>query len=455
MFHPLSRNERAIIIGGGISGKLAARVISDFFKEVIIIERDQKPQGPFPRKGAPQGEHLHALLQAGENGLEVLFPGITKKLHSSGAVEINSTQDLAWFHHGVWKLRFDGGYTTTLQTRPHLEWHIEQYMKRIPNVTILYNHDVQNYIYTEEKNQIIGIDVFDGSDTVKNLLADLVVDASGVSSLSNSWLNKRGISIPEQKVKIGLSYLSKSFQLPESPTRGWAIKLVYPNPPQEKIGGTISKVEGNRYIVTLIGYHNEVNVKEVLKNDRGFIELSKKLPKLDIYHEIKDAASLSNTSIYRVPHIVWRQFDKVRSLPEGLLLIGDTVCRIDPVFGQGMSIAVLEALTLQKLLQNGSHNLQKTFHKKVSKIISPIWNMVITEDFRYPETTGKKPAGLSIQQWYAKNIFLLSSQNQDIYNSFINVMNLVRPISILMHPRIIKLVLTKTYTTILKGPDSK
>lgn len=142
-----------------------------------------------------------------------------------------------------------------------------------------------------------------------------------MSSLSSSWLNKRGISIPEQKVNIGLSYLSKSFQLPESPKRDWAIKLVYPNPPQEKIGGTISKVEGNRYIVTLIGYHNEVNAKEVLKNDSSFIELS--------------------------------------------------------------------------------------------------------------------------------------SENQDIYNSFVKVMNLVRPISILMHPRIIKPVLKKTYTTLLKGPDSK
>jgi uncharacterized membrane protein len=67
--------------------------------------------------------------------------------------------------------------------------------------------------------------------------------------------------------------------------------------------------------------------------------------------------------------------------------------------------------------------------------------MVITEDFRYPATKGKKPFGLSIQQWYAKNIFLLSSQNQEVYNSFVKVMNLVRPITSLMKPSIIKDVL--------------
>lgn len=131
----MSSNNSVIIIGGGISGKLAARVLSDYFKEVIILEQDKETEGPIPRKGARQGEHLHALLHAGQYGLEELFPGITEKFYSSGAVKINSTKDLAWFHHGVWKLRFDGGYTTALQTRPHLEWHIEQYIKRIPNVS--------------------------------------------------------------------------------------------------------------------------------------------------------------------------------------------------------------------------------------------------------------------------------------------------------------------------------
>ncbi|MCM2532401.1 glutamate synthase subunit beta [Neobacillus pocheonensis] len=445
----MSRKEKAVIIGGGISGKLAARVFSDFFQEVIILERDQEPEGPFPRKGAPQGEHIHALLQAGEFGHEKLFPGITEKFYSTDAIKINSTKDLAWFHHGVWKLRFDGEYTTTLQSRPHLEWHIEQFIKKIPNVTVLYNQVVKNYLYNEEENRIVGVEKIDDISSIKTLTADLIVDASGVSSLSTSWLNKRGIHIPDEKVQIGLSYISKSFQLPESPARDWAIKIVYPNPPHEKIGGTISKVEGNRYIVTLSGYHNEVNEKQVLKINSGFIELTKKLPNLDIYQEIKDASPLSSTSIYRVPHIIWRKYEKVKNLPDGLLLIGDTLCRIDPVFGQGMSIAILEALVLKKLLQDHRHTHPKittTFHKQAAKIISPIWNMVITEDFRYPETTGRKPYGLFIQQWYAKNIFLLSSQNQDIYNSFIQVMNLVRPITILMLPRILKSVLKRAFS---------
>lgn len=104
--------------------------------------------------------------------------------------------------------------------------------------------------------------------------------------------------------------------------------------------------------------------------------------------------------------------------------MGDTVCRIDPVFGQGMSIAVLEALALQKLFQKKNdplHKMTTIFHQKVAKIISPIWNIVITEGFRYPGISGRRPIALRVQQGYSKTIFVLFSQNQNIYNSFIKV----------------------------------
>ncbi|WP_028782310.1 NAD(P)/FAD-dependent oxidoreductase [Thalassobacillus devorans] len=442
------RGEKAVVIGGGIAGKLAARVLADSFKKVIILERDSESDGPTPRKGAPQGKHIHALLFAGANGLERLFPGIMETFNTSGAVKINATKDIAWFHHGVWKLRFNGDYTTILQTRPHLEWHIEQYIKGIPNVTIKYSQTVREFLFAKEENRITGVEIADG-ETRKNIHADFVVDASGVSSLSSKWLMKREVHIPVEKVKIDLSYFTKTLELPDNPDRDWAIKLVYPTPPFEKIGGGISRVEGNRYLVTFMGYHNELNEKEVLKSDDSFIEIARKLPKLDLYHELKDATALSSTSTFRVPDITRKRMDKVNDMPNGLLMIGDTICRIDPFFGQGMSIAVLEALALENLLtdQNSSNQqIIEKFHEETGKIISPIWNMVITEDFRYPDTVGKKPAGLLIQQWYAKNIFLLSSENKYVYQSFIRVMHLLGPTSALMRPGIVKSVLKRTFT---------
>jgi len=436
-------NEKAVIIGGGISGKLAARVLSESFKEVIILERDQEPSGPIPRKGAPQGQHLHALLLAGQHGLEELFPGITDKFHSSGAVKINSTNDLAWFHHGVWKLRYEGGYSTTLQTRPHLEWHIEQAVKKIPNVSIQYHQAVKTFLYKNKENRIAGVQLADGT----SITADLIIDASGVSGFSSRWLQNQSMEIPEEKIKIGLSYVTKMFQLPKDHKRDWQIKIVYPNPPQEKFGGTISRVEGNRYIVTINGYHSVINEQEVIHKETGFLELAQKLSKQDIYEELKNAVPLSQPSIFQVPQIIWRKFHQVINLPKGLLLIGDTLCRIDPVFGQGMSIAILEALALRKVLQNQNNSLRipHAFHKRAAKIISPIWSMVITEDFRYKETIGKKPIMLPIMQWYARNVFLLSEKNQYIFNSFVKVMNLIQPSTILMNPKILIKVIKQSF----------
>ncbi|WP_246277246.1 FAD-dependent oxidoreductase [Neobacillus endophyticus] len=214
----MDRKQIAVVIGGGISGKLAARVLSDFFREVVILERDAEPKGPFPRKGVPQGEHLHALLMAGERGLESLFPGITDQYQLNGAVKINSTHDLAWYHHGVWKLRYKGRYTSILQSRPQLEWQIEQNIKKIPNVTIHYNQVVKSFILNETQNRIDGVESLDGNAVKKTWNADLIVDASGVSNLSISWLNKHSLQIPEQKVQIGLTYITKKYNFLKTKT---------------------------------------------------------------------------------------------------------------------------------------------------------------------------------------------------------------------------------------------
>ena len=64
----------AIVIGSSIAGLAAARVLSDHFAHVTIIERDRLPATPDFRRGAPQGRHAHLLLPPGQAILEQLFP---------------------------------------------------------------------------------------------------------------------------------------------------------------------------------------------------------------------------------------------------------------------------------------------------------------------------------------------------------------------------------------------
>ena len=71
------RREHAIVMGGSIAGLLTARVLSDYYKEATIVERDALPVGVAQRRGVPHGRHTHGLLASGRDALERFFPGIT------------------------------------------------------------------------------------------------------------------------------------------------------------------------------------------------------------------------------------------------------------------------------------------------------------------------------------------------------------------------------------------
>src|SRR5204862_5356906 len=112
--------QHAIVIGGSIGGLLAARVLSDHFDRVTILDRDKIPDEAEPRKNVPQGRHVHALFGGGVRVVEGLFPGFFDELVAAGAVKTDFARDLCWYHQGVWKLRTESGLTSYWQTRPFL-----------------------------------------------------------------------------------------------------------------------------------------------------------------------------------------------------------------------------------------------------------------------------------------------------------------------------------------------
>jgi 2-polyprenyl-6-methoxyphenol hydroxylase-like FAD-dependent oxidoreductase len=432
---------RAVIIGGGMAGKLIAAALSPYFHSVQILEKDQQPENKTTvRTGIPQAHHIHALLQAGTDALERLFPGFEEDIVNRGSIKIDALKDLAWFHHGVWKLRFSSNETTLLQTRPMLESYVEDRVNQIANITYTYGTKVKSFILSSDLRKVCGVEVV-YENNIKAITADVVVDTSGAASFTKGWLEKQGITIPEEQVEIGLCYATRTFKLTEQPS-DFKIKIIYPDPPNQTLGGTLSMVENNQCIVTLNGYLNTLNPSTV-KNEEGFIEMAGKLPQPDIYHELRKGTSITETAIYQVPQIKWRHFEQV-DLPGGLVVAGDSICRIDPVFGQGMSIAALEALAVQEYFASTSHaGGLGTLQKRLAKIITPVWAMVLCEDFRYGKVKGKRPFGLKFQQWYVKKIFLLSAKNKAIYQDFAKVMNLVSPATILFKPSTLKEVLKR------------
>jgi hypothetical protein len=85
------------VVGASIAGLMTARVLSEYFDQVVAIDRDQIEDRPVVHKSVPQGHHLHAFLQGGLNVVSSLYPSITEELRRLGAARITMGRNAVWY----------------------------------------------------------------------------------------------------------------------------------------------------------------------------------------------------------------------------------------------------------------------------------------------------------------------------------------------------------------------
>ncbi|HGG0583350.1 MULTISPECIES: FAD-dependent oxidoreductase [Bacillus] len=432
---------KAIVIGGSMAGKLAAKALSTSFKEVIIIEAGERWDGKSSRKRVPQSNHPHVLLKGGENAIEELFPTITNELIEAGSIINNFTRDLKWHQFGLWKQPFIGEVHMIQQSRPLLEWHIQKRIHQISNITIKYETLVKGLLVDAKLNKVCGVKVkYLETNTQEEVHADLVVDASGFGSKSIEWLREYEIEVQEEKVRIDLFYATKMFKLKENEKLDCCNVLMSPSFPDNPYGVLIQTIEDNRYFVTFSGYANE----KAPQTDDEFYDFAENLSISNVTDFLNKAEGITDIKTYKISYQVRRRFDLVNNVPEGLLVVGDAQCRFDPVFGQGVSVAAMEAHQLQLLLQDRKH-LDKTFtqqfYKKTATIIETPWDMTTTEISRHPQLKRELTTKQKFQLWYTKQIYRLSASNSDVYIRLVRVMNLIRNPFHLFHPKVLLSIL--------------
>lgn len=427
--------ERAIVIGGGIAGKLVAKALSDTFHEVIILEADKEYHEITPRKRVPQSNHPHVLLKSGEIAIEKLFPDLFRQLIDKGSIISNFTKDLKWHHFGHWKKPFSGDMILVQQSRPMLEFHLQERINQVSNIITKYETMADQLLIDREQNKVCGVKIrslITGKE--EELHASLVVDASGFASKSIEWLKANGIYVKEESVGIQLFYSTRLFRLKEKELN-WRNLLISPSFPVNPFGAFIQTLEDNRFSVTFSGYSNE----NPPKTKEEFESYAQKLPVPDVVDFLREAEPISDIKIHRIPYQSRRRYDQARDIPEGFLVVGDAHCRFDPLFGHGISVAAMQAVELQHDLR-GMTSLDKgftqRFHKKISKIIATPWDMATTEAFRHPHIEGKRTIVLKFKQWYTKKVYMASAFEPEIYSRLVKVMNLVRSPLHLFHPKV-------------------
>jgi 2-polyprenyl-6-methoxyphenol hydroxylase-like FAD-dependent oxidoreductase len=424
--------KRAIIVGAGMGGLSVSRVLSDYFDEVVILDRDELPDEATPRPGVPQGKQPHALLGGGLKVLENLFPGFGEELRGSGAEPIAPGSDMLFEIPGqdLWP-RIKFSWHTYSMSRPLIELALRRRVECIRNIEIRSGCRGRQIVSDSKLQAASGISYQTDNGSVKTLESDLIVDASGNGSLTMEFLKAIGRRPPrETSIGVNTRYASALFE-----RRGiwndYKGVFTFPNAPKESRGGIILPAEKNRNQVILIGRGNEIPAID----DDGFLNYARELPTLTVYNAIRNAKRLTEITSFSFHESRWRHFARVSDFPKGLLPIGDAFCRFNPVYGQGMTVALQEADLLFNLLRTLEENplttLAPTFLTKAEALISDPWAMSAIPDFIYPETTGERPPDLEDRLNFQRALGRLAARDAGIFELLTQIRHMLKPLSLL------------------------
>jgi 2-polyprenyl-6-methoxyphenol hydroxylase-like FAD-dependent oxidoreductase len=431
--------DRAVVLGAGMAGLLAARVLADSYGQVTVIDRDELPQTPMHRRGVPHGRHLHALAARGQQALEELFPGLTAKLVAQGAPVGNLLTDARLYLSGHRLRQADTGLVLLCASRPFLEGHLRARLRALRNVAFLDRCDVVGLATTPDGRRVIGVQVLRRADgSAEEVLgADLVVDATGRGSRTPAWLDALGYPRPErEQVRIGLGYATRTYRLPANALDG-DLAVLQAATPRHPRTGAIQALEGDRWMLTLagiLGDHPPIDPD-------GFLAFARSLRFPDIHQAIRDAEPLDDPVGFRFPASVRHRYERLDRFPDRLLVLGDAVASFNPIYGQGMSVAAVEALALRRHLERGIEPQPGRWFRDLARVVDVPWDMAAGGDLVFPGVQGRRTLKVRLVSTYLTRLHAAAAHDANLATAFIRVAGLVDPPQTLLRPGIVLRVL--------------
>jgi len=427
----------AIVVGGSMAGLLAARVLVDRFDRVTIVERDPLRDKPAPRRGVPQGSHPHVLWPAGSDTMEDFFPGFAEELLSAGGLQIDGARDFLAYDQDGFLASGTNRIPIYFASRPLIELVVRRLVSERDGIDIRSECQFTDYLVDGRSTTVTGVKIRDEQSEGSELTADLVVDATGRTSRTPTWLEEQGFETPRvEEFHVDVAYSTTVINRPSS--ERWAV-FIGPDPPRKR-GGAAFPIEGDQWLVNLHGIHGE----HPPTDPEGFESFAASLP---IPH-IKDLLSThkwesDEIEYYPFPSHRRYYYEELDEFPDGLLVIGDAIASFNPIFGQGMSVAALEALELHHSLADGSrNNLALQFFKRAKTAVEPAWMIATGSDLQFDETEGPKPRGTDIINWYLSRLSKKAHSNPELSEAFARVIFMEKPPTSLFRPKIALQVLS-------------
>lgn len=432
--------DHAVVLGASMAGLLAARVLAEFYDQVTVVERDVLGEQATPRRGVPQGRHLHVLLARGGGILEELFPGLLGELVAAGA-PYGARLDQYHFEVGGHvffhdpadeksaRPEVDGGLFQP--SRALLDAHVLGRVRALRNVELLDGCDVTGLTSAGRPARVTGARVAgrDGAGGQRELPADLVVCATGRSGRAPLWLQEMGYPAPaEEEIVVGVRYATRRYRFPTGgagPLRGVLVGAT----PWRPTGAIAFAQPDSQWMVTLQGYAGHHPPLE----PSAWLTMARELLPAAVGDVLVEAEPLEDPHQHRFPASLRRHYEQLHDFPAGLLVVGDALSSFNPVYGQGMTVAALEALALRDALEAGEGRLAQRFFAAAAKPVNSAWQLSAGADLALPTTVvpGPRPRAVRMVNAYVDRFQAAAERDPVMAWRFIDVTGFDKPMSAL------------------------
>lgn len=428
----------AVVVGASMGGLLAARALSDSFAEVLVVDRDVLPDSAASRQGVPQDRQLHVLLARGREAFEELFPGLTEQLVGLGVPLVDLHGQVDWINDGHLMTRAPSSLTAVGISRPLLEHVVRTRVTALPGVTLATGCEVTGLLATPDGARITGVRVHDrGAEAPREVRADLVVDASGRGSRTPLWLEQLGYpAVAEEQVDVGITYVTRTYHREKEHIGGLLGALTNATPEIPRLA-VVAAQEDELFAVVLCGMLGDVPPLD----DAGMAAYARTLAAPHFAEVVAGAVPASDPVLMRFPASRRRRYEKMRRFPDGLLVVGDAMCSFNPVYGQGMTVAALEALLLRRVMAGGADRATRPFLRGAAKLVDIPWSISVGSDLRFPSIEGRRTLQVRFVNAYISRLHAAATADPVLGAAFLRVVNLIDPPTRLLAPRIVMRVL--------------
>ncbi|MFJ8043864.1 NAD(P)/FAD-dependent oxidoreductase [Kitasatospora sp. NPDC096147] len=413
----------AVVAGAGIGGLLAARVLSETYGRVTVVDRDALPEKAAVRRGVPQSGHAHGMLAKGFQVLEELFPGLGEDLVGEGALVRDAQADVRWFNDGYEMKQAHSGLPCLLVSRPALERYLRSRVAALPGVELRDRCEVLEPVADASGGRITGVRVLEVNAEPEELTADLFVDSTGRSNRGEAWLRALGYRpAPEERIDSKVVYVSREYR--RRPGEVGADAYVVGATGTIPRGGVALSAEGERWLVTMFG----MNGDHPAVDPEGYLAFAERLASPELHRLLERLEPVTAPKLMRIPVSIRRRYERVERMPEGYLVFGDAICQFNPTYGQGMTAAACQAEALREVFGRlRGAAAAKEFFRRAAQVTDVPWDMSVGADLRYPFVEGKRTLRVKLLNWYVGRLHRAAAEDAATGREFLAVANLQAP----------------------------